>query len=324
MLLTELSKTLCGCPEGNRSLKKHCSVVRWVTTGALVVGLSACGQKAPQQPPVEPRQQSPVVAHVNDESITQADVDFMLERMLKGQALVQADDELRKKILDSLISSKAMRIQTEAQLTQDEKESIARSVKAYEEELYVKEYLSNNVVPEPVTVEMIQAYYDKHPEEFGGESVRDFQMLVLNPAQDQQARDKFLAAIPTIKAVTDWSAAKKQWEQIYAVKFQEGRARPGLLDPALEQVMSKLAAHQVSDLVYTDDQIYLVKVISVTQVAPKPLAAVSADIRKKLAAQQLRTAVKKASDEVLKTVQVRLPGSSSATPENISQGAAKQ
>lgn len=324
MLLMELSRTIRTCA-GNKKLPvKQVSAITWILSGALVFGLSGCGPKAPQQTQAEAREQSPVVARVNGESITQADVDFMLERMLKGQALVQADEALRKKILDSLISSKAMKIQTESLLSAQEKESIARSVKAYEEELYVKEYLSNHVVPEPVTLEMIQAYYDKHPDEFGGESVRDFQMLVLNTAQDQQSRDKFLAAIPQIKAAKDWASARKQWEQAYAVQYQEGRARPGLLDPALEQVISKLAATEVSDLVYADDQIYLVKIINVTQVAPKPLAAVSADIRKQLAAQQLRAAVKKASDEVLKTVQVTLPGKASGTTPNATQGNAAQ
>lgn len=279
-----------------------------VLSGAWLLSLSGCGSKDQQQEQSIQRDQSPVVAQVNDETITQADVDFMLERMLKGQALVQADDALRQKILDSLIASRAMKIQVESSLAAEEKESIIRSVKAYEEELYVKQYLSDHVVPEPVTVEMVQAYYDKHPEEFGGEAVRDFQMLVLNNAKDQQARDKFLVAVPEIKATKDWMATKKQWAQLYGVQYQEGRARPGLLDASLDQAISSLAAAQTSDLVYINDQIYLVKVTNITRLAPKPLSDVSADIRKQLAAQQLRSAVKTASEDVLKKVQIKLPG----------------
>jgi parvulin-like peptidyl-prolyl isomerase len=278
-----------------------------VLSGVLLLSVSGCGSKDQQKELASQRDQSPVVAQVGDESITQADVDYMLERMLKGQAFAQADDSLRQKVLDSLISSRAMKIQMESLLTPEAKEAITRSVKAYEEELYVKEYLANHVVPEPVTLEMIQAYYDKHPEEFGAETVRDFQLLMLGNAKDQQARDKFLAAVPEIKTVKDWNAAKKQWAQSYALQYQEGRARPGLFDPALEQAISRLSVADVSDLIYVNDQIYLVKVTKVTQLTPKPLTDVSANIRKQLAAQQLRSAVKKASEDVLTKVEVKMP-----------------
>lgn len=305
MLLREISESFCR----SLSLKNKLvtAAVPILMPGILLFGLSGCGLK---EPPKElESQNSAVLAHVNDEVITQADVDFMLERMLKGQAFSQADDALRKKVLDSLISSRAMKIQMESLLSQEEKAAITLSVKAYEEELYVKEYLANHVVPEPVTLEMIQAYYDKHPEEFGGEVVRDFQLLVLGNANDQQARDKFLAAVPEIKAANDWNATKKQWEQSYALQYQEGRARPGLLDPALEQAISRLSATETSDLVYVNDQIYLAKITNVTQLTPKPLTDVSANIRKQLAAQQLRSAVKKASEDVLTKVEVKTPGS---------------
>lgn len=304
MLAMDISRSIRPVASAKKILVKIVPATMLMVSGALLLGLSGCGSKE-QQNAAGQREQSPVVANVNGETITQADIDFMLERMLKGQALVQADDALRQKILDSLISSRAMKIQMESLLTAEEKESITRSVKAYEEELYVKEYLAKNVVPEPVTLEMIQAYYDKHPEEFGGAAVRDFQMVVMSNSNDQQARDKFLAAVPDIKATKDWTSAKKQWAQVHGLQYQEGRARAGLLDPALEQAINNLVVAETSDLVYVSDQIYLIKVTNVTRLAPKPLADVSADIRKQLAAQQLRSAVKKASEEALKNVQVK-------------------
>lgn len=308
MLPMELSRPNRNCVGLKKCLAKAAAIMTFALSGALLLSLSGCSSKE-QQGQSGQHPHSPVVAHVNGEAITQADVDFMLERMLKGQAYAQADDVLRKKVLDSLIASRAMKVQMESLLTQEEKEAISRSVNAYEEELYVKEYLASHVVPEPVTLEMIQDYYDKHPEEFGGEAVRDFQMLILGNAKDQQARDKFLAAVPEIKAAKDWGAAKKQWAQAYAIQYQEGSARPGLLEPALEQAISRLNATEVSDLVHVNDQIYLVKVTNVTRLTPKPLSDASANIRKQLAAQQVRSAVKKASEDVLKKVEVKAPGS---------------
>jgi hypothetical protein len=288
-------------------IKSHAKSL--VLSGALLLSMSGCGSKDQQKEPSSERDQSPVVAQVGDENITQADMDFMLKRMLKGQALAQADEALRQKVLDSLIASRAMKIQMETSLAAEEKELITRSAKAYEEELYVKQYLADHVVPEPVTLEMVQAYYDKNPQEFGGAAVHDFQMLVFNNAKDQQARDKFLAAVPEIKATKDWLSAKNQWAPLYGIQYQEGRARPGLLEPTLEQAISRLNATEISDLIYANDQIYIVKVTNLTQLTPKPLTDVSANIRKQLAAQQLRSAVKKASEDVLTKVEVKVPGS---------------
>lgn len=272
----------------------------WPTVILLAVLVSACSNKEPASDTPKPA----VLATVNGESITEADVDFMLERMLNGQALIQVNEELRQKVLDSLIASHAMKIQAKAAMTPDELEQLARTVKNYEEELYVKAYLSKNVTPEPVSVEMVQAYYDSHSNEFGSESVKDFQLLVLRDAKDEKKRDQLLAAVAAIKSTADWRAKAKELQQKYYLQYQEGRNKAGLLDKGLEQAMGSLKQGETSGLVYVDDQIYLVRVTSVTQTAAKPLAEVSADIRRKLAAQQLRSAVKKASETVLTKVQV--------------------
>lgn len=267
----------------------------------VVLGVSACSQKDSADVST-----SPVMATVNGESITEADVDFMLERMLSNQSMAQVDEALRKKVLESLIASRAMKLQMQAQMTADESAALARTVKSYEEELYVKEYLSAHVTPEPVSVEMVQAYYEAHPEEFGAESVRDFQLLALRDAKDEKKRDQLLEAVAAVKSTTDWRSKSKELQQKYFLQFQEGRSKAGLLNPNLDAAISKLKANETSDLIYLDDQIYLARVTEVTQSAAKPLAEVSTDIRKKLAAQQLRAAVKKASEEVRTKVDVKI------------------
>ena len=274
----------------------------WSCLVTLVFLLSACGEKTDIANAAKPV----VVATVNGEPITQGDVDFMLERMLSNQAMVQVDEVLRKKVLDSLIASKAMKLQVQSAMAPEELAQVSQSVKSYEEELFVKEYLAKNVTPEPVSLEMVQAYYDSHQQEFGAETVRDFQLLVLRDVQDEKKRDPLLAAVPPIKAMEDWRQKAKELTQKYGLQFQEGRNKSGLLDKNLEQAINKLSQGETSDVLYLDDEIYVARVTQLTQTAPKPLAEVSADIRKKLAAQQLRAAVKKASEDVLTKVEVKV------------------
>jgi parvulin-like peptidyl-prolyl isomerase len=239
----------------------------------------------------------PVLAVVNGEAITSADVDFMLERMLQGQAAVPVDDVLRKKILDSLIASRAMKQQVESQLSTDDLEQIARSVKAYEEELFVKAYLQQFVIPEPVTVEMVQQYYDDHIAEFAGESIREFEILRAPVIADEKLRDRLLAAIPEITAATAWQEKVKEWQTTYNLQYRQGRSQAGVLNKELDQVMDRLQEGQTSDVIYVDGELYLVRVTGIGKKAPKPLTEVGADIRKRLAAQVLREAVKQASED---------------------------
>ncbi|QEI12899.1 peptidyl-prolyl cis-trans isomerase [Cellvibrio japonicus] len=247
-----------------------------------------------------------VVATVNGEAITREQVDYMLERMLGAQPLVPITRELRGKVLDSLIASKAMTLQVKSSMSEEDSQRVQRAVQAYEEELYVKEYLARYATPEPVTVEMVSAYYDAHPNEFGGGVLKHFQLLLLRDSGDDKKRDAFLSAVESLKASTDWKARAGEWSRQLPIEYQEGKYAPGLLDERLGKVIDQLGKQATSDLIYVDKAIYLVRVSDVVQTAPKPIAEVSADIRKKLAAQQLRAAVKKATDDVVKTMDVKV------------------
>jgi hypothetical protein len=274
----------------------------WPLVVVFALLASACSKQAGVDDIAKPV----VMATVNGEPITQADVDSMLERMLDNQAMAQVDEALRKKVLDSLVASRAMKLQVQAIMSPDELAQVALAVKSYEEELYVKEYLGKHVTPEPVTLEMVQAYYDSHSEEFGAETIKDFQLLALRDAKDEKKRDQLLAAVAVIKSTADWRAKSKELQQKYSLQFQEGRNKSGLLEQQLDQAINSLEKDATSDLIYLEDEIYLARVTNIIQSAPKPLAEVSADIRKKLAAQQLRAAVKKASEDVLKKVEVKI------------------
>jgi hypothetical protein len=251
--------------------------------------------------------ESPALAVVNGESISAADVDFMLERMLQGQAIAQVDEELRKKILDSLIASRAMKQQVKSQLPADAIAHIAQSVKAYEEELFVKAYLQQFVTPAPVTADMIQKYYDEHIDEFRGESIREFEILRSSVIVDEKLRDRLLAAIPDISATENWQSKTKEWQKTYSLEYQQGRSQSGLLDKELDQVINRLQEGKTSDVIYINGALYLVRVTKISHAALKPLAEVSADIRTRLAAQVLREAVKQASADARAKAKVEMP-----------------
>lgn len=250
---------------------------------------------------------SPALAVVNGEVITVADVDFMLERMLQGQSSVQVDETLRKKILDSLIASRAMKQQVKSQMPAAAIERIAQTVRVHEEELFVNAYLQQFATPEPVTAEMVQKYYDEHAAEFGVASAREFEILRAPVAADEKARDRLLAAIPEITAATQWQSRAKEWQKNYNLQYQQGRSQAGLLHKELDQAINRLEPGQTSGIIYVDSELYVVRVTRIGEAVVRPLVEVSADIRKHLAAQVLRDAVKKASDEARAKAKIEIP-----------------
>jgi parvulin-like peptidyl-prolyl isomerase len=264
--------------------------------------ITACDKKTNQVESVKPT----TLAKINGEVITSADVDFMIERLMQNQDLTLVDETLKQKVLDSLIASRSMKQAVFAQMSEQEKAAMEKSVKAYEEELYVKEYLQKNAVPAPVTAEMIQQYYDSHQNEFGSEAIKDLEILTTTTKLDDKQRDSLLAAVAELKKTANWSAQEKRLQQQYQLDFQQARTKSGLLNPDLEKVVASLKQGDTSDAFFSEGNFYLVRVINVVSEAVKPLSEVSNDIRKRLAAQQLREAVKKASEEAKQKAKIEL------------------
>jgi hypothetical protein len=177
--------------------------------------LSGCGEKTGNA--------VTVLAQVGDEKITHQDVDFTIERSFDRSQLTTVDASLQQKILDSLIASHAMKQLVKADMQPEEIEKIKNLSKAYEEELYVKAYLQKHVSPTPVTAEMVQNYYDKHSEEFGAETLRDFELLKAPAQLEEVQRDLLLKKIEAIRSASNWNGSAKAWQQELKLQYQQGR-----------------------------------------------------------------------------------------------------
>jgi len=72
--------------------------------------------------------------------------------------------------------------------------------------------------------------------------------------------------------------------------------QPGLFDPALEGAVKNATLNQASGVVMVKGVPHYVRLLQTKPLTVKPLNEVSAQIRKKLAALQLKKAVKSASE----------------------------
>lgn len=269
----------------------------------LSIGLTGCDQKQERQ---DTAQSSLVLAKVNGEEITEDDLLFSIERTFSQADMFNFDESLRQKVLDSLIASRAMKQLALQELSEDQLQKIANLTRVYQEELYVKEYLQAHVTPTPVTPEMINEYYEKHPEEFGSLDIRDYEMLVAPANISDAMRDDLLGSIPEIRQTTNWSSSAAKWDERWGLRHQKARVTEGLLNKVLEQQVNALDKGNTSNVFYIDGQLHLVRVTNLVKTPPKSLAEVSGDIRQRLAPIMLREAVKNASQEAREKVQVEI------------------
>ncbi|SIP86954.1 hypothetical protein SAMN05878282_1016 [Aquipseudomonas alcaligenes] len=279
----------------------------WVL-GCLLVGWGLVGceddsQQALKEVPVEP---SATLVTVDESPITRAQLELTIERTLGDSAPLFANEEVERKILDSLVSSRAMALLAERELDASEKQQLDLKAQAYREELLVRHYLQAHATPEPVSTEMVADYYKRHPEEFGGGVEKSFEIITSTAELDERLRSELIALLSGVDVQKgDWPALVESWRAAgRPLEYRQNKLRPEMLDQPLRGLVESTSAGSVAPL-YSNGQLLLVRVTAEQQLPARPLAEVSGAIREKLAPQALKKAVKELSAKAVEQVKVQ-------------------
>lgn len=280
---------------------------KW-TTGCLLAGLLLVGceddsRQALHSVPVEP---SATLVTVDGSPITRAQLELTIERTLGDSAPLFANDEVERKILDSLVASRAMALLAERELDAAERAQLDLKAQAYREELLVRHYLEAHASPEPVTSEMVADYYNRHPDEFGGGVEKSFEIIASTQPLGEAQRAELIALLsgPQVQG-KDWQALVSNWRGAgNPLEYRSNRVKAELLDQPLRSLVETTAVGAVAPL-YADGQLLLVRVTGEQHLPVRPLAEVSGAIREKLAPQVLKQAVKSLSARATKELKVQ-------------------
>ncbi len=253
-------------------------------------------------------QQQTILVKVNEHIITEDNVDYVIEQTFTNNPLVSNNPDLRQKIIASLVASKAMKIVVEPSLSAAEIAAINLKTAHYQEELFVKAYLQQNAVPEPVTAAMIKEYYQNNLNKFGKAEVKTVEILQTKLKPTEKQRDEIINNHNTIIATDDWQAYAKSTYKILGLSYLKTKVSPGLLAEALEKSIKQLKQDETTNIIFVQARPAIVRVTKVESIPAKPLSAVRHEIRQKLAALQLKKAVKNSSTQVLKQVDVEYVG----------------
>ena len=269
----------------------------------LLVGCKDDSKQALNDVPVEP---SATLVTVDETPITRAQLELAIERTLGESAPLFTNDEVERKILESLVSSRAMALLAERELDASERQQLDLKAQAYREELLVRHYLEAHANPEPVTAEQVADYYNRHQDEFGGGVEKSFEIIASDQELEPAQRTELITLLSSAQVQgKDWQKLVADWRQAgKPLQYRQSRLKLELLEQPLRSLVEPTAAGSIAPL-YVDGQLMLVRVTAEQQLPAKPLAEVSGTIREKLAPQALKQVVNNLRGEALTAVDVQ-------------------
>lgn len=248
--------------------------------------------------------QSRVLARVDGTPITEIELKQAMERFFSDQSQIRNRAQVERRIVQSLIDSRAISRLAEAELDGADRQMLDAKVAAYREELLVKTYLADHAEPQPVTSDMVEAYYRKHPDEFGGSTTKRFEIVqTTRPLKDDE-RKMLIQQLGKLSSEQDWH----RWadgHKTLPIGWREVTANPDLLMQPLKSLVEATDMGKTSPL-HIDDVLTIVRVNETRELPAKPLNEVSAEIRRKLAPLKMKEAIRKISEAAKKQVKVEL------------------
>ncbi len=287
-------------------MNKTASILIIVSITFLMVACTEKSDQATTEPkPGNLKGDDVILASVNDSPITKYDLNQTIRSTLGRSSASKLDEEGRKKVLESLVASRAIAQVQEKALTPKETAALEKKINSYREKLLVKQHLAKNVPLQPVTQEMIQKYYRDHPEKFGEKKTRTYEMIVSQENLEIKARDGLIKALKNPQEKKDWAKWVKDLKKNnHEVSYRKGQLSDKILNSKLRNLMASLKMGDTSSLTFIRGMVYIVRIRDEKQIPPRPLKDVSGQIRKTLSPIQIKKAVKQASEDVLEEVNV--------------------
>jgi len=220
--------------------------------------------------PVEP---SATLVTVDKTPITRAQLELTIERTLGESAPLFANEEVERKILESLVSSRAMALLAERELDASEREQLDLKAQAYREELLVRHYLEAHANPEPVTAEQVADYYNRHQDEFGGGVEKSFEIIASDQELEPAQRTELITLLsgPQVQG-KDWQKLVADWRQAgKPLQYRQSRLKLEMLEQPLRSLVEPTAAGNIAPL-YVDGQLMTGALEVLRSAAGTPLA----------------------------------------------------
>lgn len=230
-------------------------------------------------------------ASVNGSDLTEAELDHALERFFGDQFI---DARAVIKVRESLIASRALAQKAEQDLDADTLASLEVAVNAYREERLIAAYIEQFTTPEPVSAQQVNDYYQSNLEEFGQIELKRFEVLQVASENLTTPAAQLTQTLAQLGQSPEWGSESLPEGFRYFQSTSNAQ-----LPAEFRSALRTLEQNDVSAVISVDRGYAVLKVIAEEKIPAKPLAEVSAQIRRRLAATQLSKTVKELSNQIV-------------------------
>lgn len=246
-----------------------------------------------------------ILAKVNGSPITRYDLERSVEKSLGQFAVPSVARRMRSAALETLLQSRALAMQAEQELSNEEKRILDKEVAAYRESLLVKEYLVRHSPPRDLSEEQVVAYYREHATRFGAQQIKRYELLGTTKALGGAERVRAMQRLSQAAQQVDWSAyASELQREGIAVSLSLGDLSDTILDSKLREALTPVKEGAVSNLVFVQGRAFIGRITGIQEVPPQPLVEVRAEIEKTLRPVLLREAIQKVGERALSQAKV--------------------
>jgi parvulin-like peptidyl-prolyl isomerase len=248
---------------------------------------------------------SMVVASVEGTKITRLELDIEAQKNLGSAARTFTSPQILKKMLDSMITRRAMALTIEKELSATDRENLDKMLRIYREELLVREYLKRKTEPKEVTEEMARDYYQKNLEKFGAKVIKQFEWISGSLASSEPLRTRQLQALSQLKNEKNWSALPEKFKKEgLGLKWIKTEANDGVLDDELAALLRNTQVDQTSNVFINKQKVHLLRVNSQRQTAPIDFAKVQDEIYRMLELHQLKSVIETSAAKLLPKMKI--------------------
>jgi peptidyl-prolyl cis-trans isomerase C len=324
MVLPEAMFVICAV---HRRIFMNRRLISVALAVVFAVSLSA-QQAAPAPAPATPG--AKVVATVNGESITAAQLDRLWNRMgakMRGQYEQGGNGKMR--FLENYVGKRLL-LQLAAQSEFEKSPSVQAELEAAKEAALFDLYVRDVVATQVVTDSAVRKFYDDHPADFlrpqqarvrmifvgrDRHTVEEGRQLIGDVMKEMYGVKTRSGNDPQAIVQAFAAAAARTSEHSSATSGGDlGWVAPGTLDPKLNDAVFAMKPNMVSGILETDAGTYLLLIQDQQPATPEPFESVRAAIRDYLFSanvQKVMEAVTRTTNELRATSKVTLH------PENV-------
>ena len=249
----------------------------------------------------EKGQREKVLAIVGGQKITQADLDYMLERMPRGLRARFGSPENKKRLLEQIIEMKLF-AQAARGVKLDGAPEVKRRIEDNIEGILAAEYVKRLREGIEIKQHELKAYYEAHKNEFQKpEQIRVRHMAL---ETEQEAKE----VLKSIKEGKDFAALAKE-KSIGPNKEKGGDlgwVTRGRMHPELEKAAFSLKKGEISEIIHTKSGYHIIKLEDRKEAKTIPFDKVKERIKRRLRQQKEREVIKQEKERLAKELGVQI------------------